>query len=229
VIKRVSVTMKPEFNLQEITQMKRVLLQRSFLKCRLKGLGGSLLCFACAALLSMSTGAFAEERWFLSVYGGQLSDTAFNEIVRFNTDFEDYYLAAVAVGKELWSFRETLALEAEGQAVQHFEGKKHQEFNALLTLRWLPFPWDRYLDTSIGLGNGISYATRDPEYEEKEADDNVTSQWLYYLMLEVVFAPPGESSWGVFTRVHHRSSVFGLIDGVFAASNYVCAGIRYTF
>jgi hypothetical protein len=171
----------------------------------------------------------AEDKWFLSVYGGQVSDTAFNEVIRLNTKFEDYYLAAVALGKELWSYQKALTLEAEGQIVQHFKGKEHQEFNAVLILRWLPFPWDDYLDTSIAFGNGISYATRDPEFEINEADDNVTSQTLYYLMLEIVFALPGESRWGVFTRVHHRSSVFGLIDGVFAASNYVCAGLRYSF
>jgi len=196
--------------------------KRSF--CR-----GLALLAAAALVFVASDASGAGDRWFLSVYGGQLSDTAFNEVIRFNTQFENYYLAAVALGKELWSYRETLALEAEGQAVQHFEGKDHQEFNALLILRWLPFPWDNYIDTSIAFGNGISYATRDPEYEEKEADDNVTSQWLYYLMLEIVFSLPEEPSWAVFTRVHHRSSVFGLIDGVFAASNYVCVGLRYRF
>jgi len=182
-----------------------------------------------AAVLFTTSPSEANDDWFVSIYGGQVSDTAFNEVIRFNTKFEDYYLAAVALGKELWTDRKYLALEAEGQFVQHFKGKEHQEFNAALILRWLPFPWDDYLDTSLAVGNGISYATRDPEFEENEADDNVTVQTLYYLMLELVFALPGDSHWGVFTRVHHRSSVFGLIDGAFAASNYVCAGLRYKF
>lgn len=170
-----------------------------------------------------------EDGWFISVYGGQASDTAFNEVLRLKTRFEDYYLAAVALGKELGKYKNRVALEAEGQIVQHFKGKAQQEFNAALILRWLPFPWDDYLDTSIAFGNGLSYATRDPEFEEKTADGNETSQILYYLVAEVAFGLPGDSHWSVFTRVHHRSSVFGLIEGEFAASNYVCAGIRYRF
>ncbi len=183
-----------------------------------------------AAVMLLNAGAAdVEAKWFVSVYGGQVSDTAFNEVVRFQTQFEDYYLAAVALGRELWSYKEVVAIEAEGQIVQHFKGKAHQEFNAALILRWLPFPWDDYLDTSLAIGNGLSYATRDPEFEIETADDNLTSQTLYYLMLEVVFSLARESKWGVFTRIHHRSSVFGLVDGAFAASNYVCAGIRYRF
>jgi len=171
----------------------------------------------------------ARDKWFLSVYGGQVTDTAFNEVVRFQTKYEDYYLVALALGRELWSYKEIITLEAEGQIVQHFEGKAHQEFNAVFNLRFLPFPWDDYIDTSIAIGNGISYATQDPEFEIEKADDNLTSQILYYLMLEIVFQLPKESRWGIFTRIHHRSSLFGLIDGVFAASNYVCVGVRYRF
>ena len=182
------------------------------------------------AVMCVSIGsAEARGKWFFSIYGGQVSDTAFNEIIRFHTKFEDYYLAALTLGKEFWSYKEKIALEVEGQVVQHFEGKEHQEFNAALNLRWLAFPWDDYIDTSVAFGNGISYATRDPAFEIETADDNLTSQVLYYMMLEVVFGLGKESGWKVFTRIHHRSSVFGLIDGAFAASNYVCAGLRYRF
>jgi len=216
--------------LQGAILMQRHISARKFSRVDLKIIPNGLFYVTLlTAVLFTAIPSEAGGDWFLSVYGGQVSDTAFNEVIRFDTKFEDYYLAAVALGKELWSDRKYLALEAEGQVVQHFKGKAHQEFNAALNLRWLPFPWDDYIDTSIALGSGISYATRDPEFEINEADDNVTSQWMYYLMLEVVFALPGDTPWGVFTRVHHRSSVFGLIDGVFAASNYVCAGIRYTF
>ncbi len=187
-------------------------------------------CWIVLAVMCVTTGtAEAQEKWFISVYGGQVSDTAFNEIIRFHTKFEDYYLAALTLGREFWSYKDKLALELEGQFVQHFEGKAHQEFNAALNLRWLPFPWDDYIDTSVAMGNGISYATRDPEFEIETADDNLTSQVLYYMMLEVAFSLGKQSDWTVFTRIHHRSSVFGLIEGTFAASNYVCAGLRYRF
>jgi hypothetical protein len=171
----------------------------------------------------------AQDKWFLSVYGGQVSDTAFNEVIRFNTKFEDYYLAAFALGKEIGCYRDTINFEVEGQIVKHLKGKEHEEFNAVFILRWLPFPWDEYIDSSIAFGNGISYATRDPEFEINEADDNITTQTQYYLMLELAFALPKLSVWSIFVRVHHRSSLFGLIDGAFAGSNYVCMGVRYSF
>jgi hypothetical protein len=93
--------------------------------------------------------------------------------------------------------------------------------------RWQPFPWDRYLDTSFAIGEGLSYATDDPEIETEKHDR--TSRVLNYLMLELAVAVPQQPRWTLFGRVHHRSGVFGLFDGVTGGSNVVGAGIRYTF
>lgn len=131
------------------------------------------------------------------------------------------------VGRELTGYRHYLRLEAEGQLVKHFDLMNHFEVNALVVLRWLPFPWDRYLDTSFAVGEGLSYATRDPAIEVEK--HGRTSQLLNYLLFELAFCLPQHPRWDYFLRVHHRSGVFGLFDGVSGGSNLVGAGFRYRF
>jgi hypothetical protein len=102
-------------------------------------------------------------------------------------------------------------------------------FNGTVSLRWLPFPWDRHLDTSFAFGNGLSYATEEPPLEIMDSDDNKSSQWLYYLFLEFAFAHPDHRHWDLFIRVHHRSGVFGLFHDVDSGSNFIGPGLRYRF
>jgi hypothetical protein len=113
----------------------------------------------------------------------------------------------------------------------------HQEFNILLILRWHRFPWDRCLDTSFAIGEGISYATRVPAYEKdphgvlhgSERKLHEASGFLNYLMLEFDFTRPEIAPWSLFVRIHHRSGAFGLFNDVHGGSNFVCSGFRYRF
>ena len=172
----------------------------------------------------------ADDEYLLSFYGGQVSDTQFNAIVRGILDYKDYYLVALALGKEVAVYKDKVGIEIEGQIVKHIHGSEHWEFNPVFTLRWLNFPWDDTLDTSFGWGNGLSFATEPPEFEVRESSHGErTSQVLYYFMVEWVAAFPNMSHWSVFSRIHHRSSVFGIIDGLMAGSNYVTFGVRYHF
>lgn len=171
----------------------------------------------------------AGDRWFVSLYTGQYSDTALNEIVRFNTQFENSYVHVLSLGKELGVFKDKIGMEVEGQVGLHSGIQSHSEFNLSYSLRWLPFYWDRYLDTSFAFGNGVSYASSDPELEIIESDDDKTNQWLYYILVEMAFVVPNYEQCDFFVRIHHRSSVFGAIDGIVAGSNFVGAGVRYRF
>lgn len=188
--------------------------------------------FAVIAILVLSFfgTSEADDGYFLSLYGGQVSNTQFHAIARGILDYEDYYLVALALGKELGVYQEKVGIEVEGQTVKHINGTEHWEYNAALNLRWLPFPWDDIVDTSFAWGNGFSYATQEPEFEiERSSQTGETSKWLYYFLVEWEFVHPEIPNWGVFTRIHHRSSVFGLIDGLIAGCNYVTFGVRYHF
>ncbi len=171
----------------------------------------------------------AQQDNFISLYAGQYSDTALNELVRFGTDFQDSYVFVLSGGKEIGRYKDLASFELEGQVGVHSGLQSHWEVNGAFTLRWIKFPWDRYLDTSFAFGNGVSYAFQKPQLEELNSDNGETSNWLYYILAEWAFALPQESQWEIFLRAHHRSSVFGLIDGLFAASNYGGVGIRYRF
>jgi hypothetical protein len=185
---------------------------------------------ACAALLfwASSVGA-ASGAGGLFVEGvfGLGTDGGIEDLPKFNYGLEDSYFLAGGVGKRLANFRGLVDLEAEAQAVKHFAKQTHWEFDVSLALRWLPFPWDDVLDTSFAIGDGISYATRIPEIEAERNDK--TARLLNYLMVELAFAPPSQPNWSVFLRVHHRSGVHGLFNGVSGGSNFLALGVRYGF
>jgi hypothetical protein len=171
----------------------------------------------------------AAGKWFASVYAGQYSNTALNEIIRLNTDFERSHVYVLSLGKELGIYKDVIGYELEGQVAWHSGMQHHEEINGSFTLRWLPFIWDKYIDTSFAFGNGLSYATDEPELEIREGDEEKTNRWLYYILVELSFALPKQPQWDLFIRIHHRSSVFGLIDNISTGSNFVGLGLRYKF
>ncbi len=177
-------------------------------------------------LLGSHSQALANDTRFVSLYGGR---AFYDDLANILSDKEyvDSYVAVLAVGKGLADYKHYLRLEGEGQVAKHWGEQDHFEFNALLGLRWLPFPWDRYLDTSFAVGAGLSYATDDPEIEVEKNDR--TARLLGYLMFELGVVVPQQPKWTLFARVHHRSGAFGFFDGVSGGSNVVGAGLRYAF
>ena len=193
-------------------------------------LGGFLVLFALLFLSGPPTSALAEGRWFVSLFGGEvgygsLGDTLIGKL-RFN---DNHHFVSAALGKELYTWRNTIRLELEGHAGQHWgSGKSHNEFNAVFVVRWLPFWWDNYVDTSFAVGEGLSYATRIPSIEEEQYEEK-TSKWLNYLSFDLEFTSPRPSPWSGFFRIHHRSGVDGLFGDVRGASNALAVGVKYTF
>jgi hypothetical protein len=177
---------------------------------------------------SCGSGA-AENDWSVTLYGVRLLKGNLSDGTLLHEGFEDSYLVSLAVAKRVASYKEKIDLEVEGQAVKHFGDQKHWEFNILGAIRWLPFPWDKYIDTSFASGAGLSYATKTPEVEEERRGEGQTQKFLTYLMLELAFSLPQTPNWSLVTRVHHRSGAFGLFNGVTGASNGWGFGVKYTF
>ncbi len=175
------------------------------------------------------TPATANDDWFVSLYAGQFSNTVLIENLRFKYDFEDSNVYVLSAGKALGTYKDWLGFELEGQVGTHQGKQSHQEVNCALTLRWLPFPWDDYIDTSFAFGNGLSYATEDPAIEIELDENNEASQWLYYILLEWAFSLHGRPNWNFFLRIHHRSGVYGRMAGDDAVTNFVGVGLRYRF
>jgi hypothetical protein len=165
--------------------------------------------------------------WGLTLYLGRLTDATLHQTATFDFSFENAYFIDLALSRRLYTFRDYFNIEIEGQIAKHF-GDQHQwEFNGVAYFRWLPFPWDAYLDTSFAAGAGLSYATSAPEIEEENHDK--TAQFLGALMFEFAFSLPRVPQWSLITRLHHRSGAGGLFSGVHGASNAWGIGIRYSF
>ncbi|MFO7495503.1 MAG: hypothetical protein R6X05_07710 [Desulfobacterales bacterium] len=164
--------------------------------------------------------------WTLLGYGALYTRDRLEDIFLLGHSLEDSYLVALALNREFARTGKFLGWEGEGQVVRHFGDQDHFEFNALVVARWHHFPWDRRLNTTLAVGEGLSWATETPELEKK--NHSHATQLLNYLMFELTLAPPG-SRWYWSGRIHHRSGVFGLFDGVHGASDFIGMGVGYRF
>jgi hypothetical protein len=205
---------------------------------------GNILFFRCLVLpvvpililLSSQTYAFAndlrnenkthEHKWFLTLYGGPSAQPDLENVSIFNMRFEDdTYIAVAALAREFWRYDDWISFEFEGQAGKYF-GQEHQwQFNGLIIGRWNRFPWDKYLDTSFAVGEGLSYNTETSKIEKE--DDEDAGKWLNYLMFEITLGLPKYPRWNFAYRIHHRSSIREKIGA--GASNFVAIGIKYSF
>ena len=165
-------------------------------------------------------------KWFFTLYGGAFTDSDLEDDLTFNWDFGDHtYIIVGALARELWRYEDFISFEVEGQLGKYF-GQEHQgQINGLIIARWLKFPWDKYVDTSFAVGDGLSYNTHTSDVEKD--DDEDAGRWLNYLMFEVTLGLPKYPRWDFVYRIHHRSSIRGLIGE--GASNFVTAGFKYAF
>jgi len=165
-------------------------------------------------------------KWYFTLYGGAYTQSELEDNLIFDIHFgDDTYIIVGALARELWRYEDFISFEVEGQLGKYF-GQEHQgQINGLIIARWLKFPWDKYVDTSFAVGDGLSYNTHTSDVEKD--DDEDAGRWLNYLMFEVTLGLPKYPRWDFVYRIHHRSSIRGLIGA--GASNFVTAGFKYAF
>ena len=165
--------------------------------------------------------------WGFTLYAARLSEDRLDDTLLFQADFEDSQVWVAAISKDKWRPNRHFVLGLEGQLAKHTGPVQHHwEINGLGTLRWLTFPWNRYIDTSVAAGLGLSYATELPEFEVQ--DNGSSNQWLAYILVELTARLPSVPQWQLVVRVHHRSAAFGVFeDNVKGGSNAVGVGIKY--
>ena len=162
----------------------------------------------------------------LSIYAGRMTDNSVDDFVDsfYGLDFEESYLLTLALARRIATYSDLASFEVEGQVVKHFDQQDHWEFNALLTARWEAFFWDKYLDTSLAVGAGPSYATDIPEIEVQRSGESERLQ--VYLMVELEFVLPSQPNVAVITRIHHRSNAFGTVADS-GTSNALAIGLKF--
>lgn len=190
----------------------------------------NLLSFALASLLlfyPLCNAGMAAEDWALTIYSARISGDSLKDTFVMSSSYDHSYLLALALSKRVASSWKRIEWEYEGQIVKHYGDQRHMEFNCLIAARYPVFLWRNYIGTSFAIGEGVSYATETPEVEAVHYDE--TSKLLNYLLFELAFSLPKVPEWNLVARIHHRSGVFGLFNGVHGASNAVGFGLRYRF
>ena len=186
-----------------------------------------LLLAAWFALLTLASApvAFAEKEWALTLLGGQYSGSKLLELGG-KVDFKDSYTAGLAVSYQFVDWGPHIRWELEGQMLKHFGEQEHVELASSINARWITFPWNRSLETSVAFGGGLSVTSEVPVLEKRDPDNSNAATLLHYLLIEAAVGLP-KSNWSLVGRVHHRSGIFGLFSH--SGSNVLSLGVRYRF
>lgn len=167
----------------------------------------------------------SDNPWYMTVIGGVYSGSQLLEIPG-RLDLKDSYTFGVSVSKQFAEWTRYMRLEGELQLLKHFGDQDNWELTGSVNLRWVVFPWNRYVETTLAIGEGLSWASEIPALEKADPTNSQNAQLLNYILIEVTFAIP-DSPWSLVTRIHHRSGVWGLFGH--SGSNILEAGIRYRF
>ncbi|MCR9143332.1 MAG: hypothetical protein NXI24_13855 [bacterium] len=174
--------------------------------------------------------------WDISFYQGKYTRTNLGQILLAgHTKYEPSYISVLTLGRPLPYRLWRANLEGEGQVVRHTGIQKHLEFNGVVMARITePF---RGTPFSLGIGEGLSLATRNPDLENTRRSlqrpnlsTETSRKLLNYLVFEVEMALPLDVYQPrAFVRLHHRSGIFGTLCPSICGSNFVAYGVRFSY
>lgn len=160
----------------------------------------------------------------VSFYSGISNTNDLLDLVQFKFgETEPYPIFAAAYSEPLVDSSRFYALYWASHFVVHFESVGLLEWDALVQFWWKWFPWNRWLPTRLKLGEGISLASGFPSSEV--VSQGIRSEFLNYLFVGVSFSLNSMPEWTLDFIIHHRSGIYGLVNGVSGGSNYLCIGL----
>jgi len=182
--------------------------------------------FAWITYLMACAACAKEPEWSLGAYGGPYYDTMPAGFLAGDAHFKDQYLLALTSSKTLWrSASLPLALEIDGMVGLQLGQATVTEVAVAPVLRWSGFPWNHVLQTDLRLGPlGLSYTPYVSPLER--GSDGRGSQFLNFLMIETAFSQPGNKHDEVFLRLHHRCTIYDLMNN-YGANGEDFFGIGY--
>ncbi|HUQ35547.1 MAG TPA: hypothetical protein VM144_04130 [Aestuariivirga sp.] len=176
------------------------------------------------------------------VFGGVASETNFAQIIYspWTTELNDIGVIGASyshrfgtvnnlLGSGLGQFGDDFTIEGEVGTSVRFGDESLGEAWTALYLRYDGLPWNDTVYTTIGVNTGLSLLTETSDFEEWRDSKGRSSVLLHYLGPEFTFADPENKDLELVLRLHHRSGVFGLFDGVVSGSTFISAGIRVRF
>ncbi len=164
--------------------------------------------------------------WAFMIYSGVGSMTPLPEIIRFR-NLELTLDGVLSLGAEyrILSDRDAVSFGIETTLTQHLEEWGRVSVASAAMLRFHRPPWKVWFDSTFAVGNGLSYASTPPEIEIRHLSR--TSKLFYHLVFELTFNLKNTPEWEALFRIHHRSGIFGLFDGITGGSDFLCLGLRY--
>ncbi len=178
--------------------------------------------------------------WNVSAFYGRMTDTILNRVLRFKDiqlgqaklySLEGAYQLAPdnLLRRFLQPALSTIFVGVNGTYEDDPNGAIY-ELNPFLMLRWQHFPLDKYIVTTFGFGDGVSFASGIPARETRDIQKAENARkFLNLLLFEVTAALPSHPDWQIIYRIHHRSGVFGLYSPGITGSTAIQVGIRHQF
>jgi hypothetical protein len=179
-----------------------------------------------------------------ALYAGQGADHNLRElpgrILEGNPSWEKSYMNALglrgghrALGGSWETLRDTMLADIvqgyELVLAKHHGKQDNAELGGAYTLKTSDL-WLGDMGVNFSSGIGLSYALGTPSYEDGSAADPQKRYRLQLLLLfDLEWKARGVEHWSLVTRIHHRSGVYGLIAPPHVGSNFLAAGIRYSY
>jgi hypothetical protein len=169
---------------------------------------------------------WGDGKWFVSFYAGVAARSNLSSLLfRYDANYTRQYVVLGTLGREIGSLGNALRLEWETGLGVHFGHQTFVDAHLYFVARWIWFPWNRFLPTTIAIGTGPSFASARPDLENEKG---LAGHYKNGLMLELTLAPPDSPDWMFAARIHHRSSLFGLLHNG-SPSDYVTIGLKHRF
>jgi hypothetical protein len=170
--------------------------------------------------------AWNDGRWFVSGYFGHAARSELSQLLfRFDANYAKQYVVLGTLGREIGSLGNLVRFEWETGLGVHFGRQEFVDAHLYFVARWIWFPWNRWVPTTIAIGTGPSLASKRPELENEKGE---AGHYKNGFMMELTVAPPTAPDWMLAARIHHRSSFFGLLQAG-TPSDYVTIGIKHRF
>jgi hypothetical protein len=182
-----------------------------------------------ALVIPAQAGAKHEE-WQLGAYIGKYYDSEPAGFTQGRANFLAQNLFALTAKKAVWrSSSLPLALEIDAMAGIQNGIASLGEVAVAPALRFSGFPWNNIVHSSISIAPlGLSYTTSISPLER--GTDGNGSQWLNWLFIEAAFANPKKKSHEFFFRLHHRCTIYDLINNYGAnGEDFFAMGLRKRF
>lgn len=179
-------------------------------------------------------------RFSFKVGAARITPDSIAEILQGDTRFENgdkggwlyilstsYLLGDLRLGIGDHVFRPKIELPLTLEVFDEYGRQPFLSYNAAVMGRWVDFPWNHVVKTSIGVGWGLSYSEKIPQMERGKHGDEHRSRLKFTLPIEVTFAHPCWPRHNIVFFVAHQSGGFGFFDH--GGINSLGIGYRFSF